>query len=191
MIGASTGGPRALLEVLSSLPAELPTGVVIAQHMPPGFTATLAERLDRHCALAAAEARDGDSVVPGRILVAPGGEQIRLERLAAGLAVRVEAGPKGLVHRPSVDYLFASAAEVCGARVVGVVLTGMGDDGAHGLRALRDAGARTLAESQETAVIFGMPKAAARDAEQVLPLSRIGPAIHDLCRQPPREVGRS
>jgi two-component system chemotaxis response regulator CheB len=180
-IGTSTGGPRALVEVLSRLPADFGAGVVIAQHMPAGFTHTLAERLDRRSPLRVAEARDGDAIAPGRVLIAPGGTQITVVRSGDGLVARVDTGPTSLLHHPSVDLLFRSVAEAAGERAVGVVLTGMGDDGARGLQAMRDAGARTLAESEATAVIYGMPRAASPAAERVLPLPEIGPALALLC----------
>ncbi len=181
VIGASTGGPRALVKVLSGLPAGFRAGVVVAQHMPAGFTETLAERLDRCSPLTVTEAKDGDPVRPATALIAPGGMQVALQRVDGEIVVRVDVGPPHLLHRPSVDRLFRSAAEVVGRRAVGVVLTGMGDDGAVGLAALRDAGGRTLAESEETAIIYGMPRSAARSAEQILPLPEIARALHFLC----------
>lgn len=181
VIGTSTGGPRALVEVLSTLPHGFGAGVVIAQHMPTGFTQTLAERLDRRSALEVREAKDGDRLAPGLALLAPGGTQITLRRDGGSLLTKVDSAPSPLLHRPSVDLLFSSAAEVVGSRAVGVVLTGMGDDGARGLQQMRDAGARTLAESAETAIIFGMPRAAAPAAEEVLPLHAIGPWLGALC----------
>jgi len=179
-IGASTGGPRALGEILTRLPGEFPVGIVIAQHMPAGFTTTLAERFDRRSALAVSEAADGGEVKPGSVLIAPGGRQITLIRKDGGMFVRVDDGPSNLLHRPSVDLLFGSAAEVVGARAIGVVLTGMGDDGARGLRILRDAGARTIAESRESAVIFGMPRAAAPAADLILPLREMSSCLTKL-----------
>lgn len=181
VIGASTGGPRALAEVLAELPPDFPCALVIAQHMPPGFTLTLADRLDRRCALQVREACDGDRIAPGNVLVSPGGAHVEIERRAGRLRLRVDSGPTDLIYRPSVDRLFRSAAEACGPRAVGVVLTGMGDDGSRGLAALRDAGGYTLAESEATAIIFGMPRAAAAAAERVLPLPRIAPFLATLC----------
>lgn len=181
VVGASTGGPRALVELLSRLPAGFAAGIVVAQHMPSGFTETLAERLDRCSPLRVAEARDRDPVRPATALLVPGGMQAALERVDGEILVRVDAGPGHLLHRPSVDRLFRSAAQVAGARTVGVVLTGMGDDGAVGLRAVRDAGGRTLAESEETAVIYGMPRSAAAAAERILPLQEIAAALRALC----------
>ncbi len=180
VIGASTGGPRALAELLPSLPAGFAAGVVVAQHMPAGFTETLAERLDRRAGLRITEAVDGDIVVPGRALIAAGGKQIRLERGADGsLFVRVWHEP-GVLHRPSVDLLFDSAAVVAGRRAVGVILTGMGSDGAAGLGRIREAGGRALAESAETAVIDGMPAAARLVAEHDYPLGKMAGALAEM-----------
>ncbi|HEV2131008.1 MAG TPA: chemotaxis response regulator protein-glutamate methylesterase [Longimicrobiaceae bacterium] len=180
-IGASTGGPRALSEILPQLPGDLGAGVVVAQHMPAGFTETLAERLNRRCALHVSEARDGDRVEPGRILIAPGRRQTTAERQAGGLVVRVSRDTEQSLHQPSADLLFASVARASGSRAVGIILTGMGEDGAQGLQLLQEAGAHTLVESQETAVIYGMPRAARPFAEQVLPLERIAPAVVEIC----------
>jgi two-component system chemotaxis response regulator CheB len=180
-IGASTGGPRALAELIPALPAGFAAGVVVAQHMPAGFTETLAERLNRSAALRVSEARDGDAVVPGVVLVAPGGRLMSVERGGDGsLSVRIWDEP-GHLHRPSVDVLFRSVARAAGARSVAVVLTGMGSDGAEGAALVRGAGGRTLVESAETAVIDGMPGAARAVAEQDLPLGRIAAALALLC----------
>jgi two-component system, chemotaxis family, protein-glutamate methylesterase/glutaminase len=179
-IGASTGGPRALSLLVPALPALLGAAVVVAQHMPAGFTSTLAERLDRQSRLSVAEARDGDRLVPGRVLVAPGGRQTAVERRGDGLFARVWTDDS-LPLRPCVDVLLSSVAEGVGARGVGVVLTGMGNDGAAGLARLRAAGGRTLVESAETAIIDGMPGAARGYAERSLPLERIAPALAQLC----------
>lgn len=180
VIGASTGGPRALADVICMLPSDYPIGLVIAQHMPPGFTRTLADRLDRKCGIEVREAEDGSEVRPALVLIAPGGKQSRIERRNGSLVVRVEPGTPELLHRPSVDLLFGSAAETVGDRAIGVILTGMGDDGCLGLKALREAGARTLAESEQTAVIYGMPRVAAQWAERTLRLNDIGPALATL-----------
>ncbi|HEX7242170.1 MAG TPA: chemotaxis-specific protein-glutamate methyltransferase CheB, partial [Longimicrobiaceae bacterium] len=181
-IGASTGGPRALTELIPALPAGLGAGVVVAQHIPPGFTETLAERIDRRSHVRVREARDGDPVLPGQVLFAPGGKQMSVVRENGALRVRVrDDDPAERLHRPSVDLLLESAAEAAGARAVGVVLTGMGSDGALGLQRIRAAGGRTLVESAETAVIDGMPHAARPHAEQDLPLDRIAPALAELC----------
>lgn len=179
-LGASTGGPRALASILFGLPQEFPAGIVVAQHMPPGFTRTLAERLDRRAAVTVREAADGDRVEPGVALIGVGGRQMTLAREREGLVVRIPTESDRLLHRPSVDVLFRSVAATSGDRAVAVVLTGMGQDGAEGLGAIRAAGGRTLAESEESAVIFGMPRAAAPHAERVLPLERLAPAVRDL-----------
>jgi two-component system, chemotaxis family, protein-glutamate methylesterase/glutaminase len=180
-VGTSTGGPRALVEFVSGFPADLDAGIVIAQHMPAGFTQTLAERLDRRSPLQVREARDGDVIAPGTALLAPGGTQMTVARVNGELVTRIDEAPSSLLHRPCVDLLFGSVAEVVGSRAVGVVLTGMGDDGAKGLAAMKAAGARTVAESEETAVIYGMPRAAAPSAEKILPLPEIAPYLSNLC----------
>jgi two-component system chemotaxis response regulator CheB len=180
VIGASTGGPRALAELVPALPAGLRAGVVVAQHMPGGFTETLAERLDRRSPLHVTEARDGDRVAPGSVLIAPGGCQAGLERTGGELRLRVWAD-RAQLHHPSVDVLLRTAARHAGPRAVGVVLTGMGSDGAAGLAEIREAGGRTLVESAETAVIDGMPGAARPHAERSLPLGQIAAALAQLC----------
>lgn len=179
-VGASTGGPRAITRLISDLPANFPAGIVIAQHMPPGFTGTLAERLDRRSRLTVREARDGDRVEPGVVLLGVGGRQLRVDRDGDGLLVRVPEEGEQFLHRPSVDYLFQSVAEAAGERAIGLVLTGMGQDGKEGLEAIRDAGGRTLVESEETAVIYGMPRAALPYAERSLPLDEIAPAVRGI-----------
>lgn len=162
-IGASTGGPPALAAVLGALSRACPP-IVIAQHMQAAFTPAFAARLDAQCALDVREARDGDVAQPGTALVAPGGRHLRLRRnlQAAGYAVEVWDGPAVGGHRPSVDVLFASVARVAGARALGILMTGMGTDGADGLGAMQTAGAATLAQSEESCVVFGMPRAALR-----------------------------
>jgi two-component system chemotaxis response regulator CheB len=180
VVGASTGGPRALAELLPALPAGFAAGIVVAQHMPAGFTWTLAERLDRRAGLRVSEATDCAPVLPGSALIAPGGKQIRLERGPDGaLRVRVWEEP-GLLHRPSVDLLFESAAKVAGRRAVGVILTGMGNDGAAGLARIREAGGGALTESAETAVIDGMPAAARAVAERDVPLGKMAHVLTEI-----------
>jgi two-component system chemotaxis response regulator CheB len=178
-IAASTGGPSALQAVVSALPAAFPAAVVIVQHIPRGFTRSLAERLDARSAIPVREARHGDAVEPGRVLLAPAGIHTRLVRSRAGVLISLEEEPSEALHRPSADVLMSSAAEVYGALAVGVVLTGMGSDGTEGLRAIRERGGLTLAEAEETCVIFGMPKAAieAGVIERTLPLDRIAAEI--------------
>ena len=180
LIGASTGGPRAIAEVLSHLPATLGAGVVIAQHMPAAFTRTFADRLDRSCALPVREAVDGDAILPGSVLVAPGGRQTSVERTLDGLVVRVSSGSGAYPFRPSIDHLFTTAA-AAHARAIAVVLTGMGTDGSRGIEPLRRTGALTIVESRETAVIYGMPRAVASLADHTLRLEKIGPALAALC----------
>lgn len=180
VIGASTGGPRALTAILSELPANFPAGIVVAQHMPPGFTGPLAQRLDRRCQIQVREAEDGARIDPGVAILGAGGRHVRVEREQDRLVARVRDGADGLIHRPSINLLFRSAVDAAGARVIGLVLTGMGEDGAVGLAAIRKAGGRTVVESEETAVIYGMPRAARKWAEQELPLDRIPGALMDL-----------
>jgi two-component system chemotaxis response regulator CheB len=173
-IGASTGGCEAITAVLTALPADAP-GAVVVIHMPEGFTKSFAARLDKTCAVRVSEAKDGDGVVPGHVLIAPGNFHTRVVRSGAFTAVKVEQGPPVNRHRPSVDVLFESCAHQLGPNAVGAILTGMGDDGARGLRAMRHAGAHTLAQDEATCVVFGMPKEAIAcgAVEEVLPLDRI------------------
>lgn len=181
-IGASTGGTESLRAVLERLPAGSP-GIVVVQHMPETFTGSFAKRLDALCALEVREAADGDAVIRGRVLIAPGNRHVLLHRSGARYVVEVKDGPLVSRHRPSVDVLFRSAARVAGANAVGVIMTGMGDDGAQGLLEMRKAGAHTIAEDESTCVVFGMPKEAiARGAaETVLPLDRIAEGILRAC----------
>jgi two-component system, chemotaxis family, protein-glutamate methylesterase/glutaminase len=167
--------------VLTGLPQVSP-GIVIVQHMPEKFTAAFAARLDGLCQLTVKEAENSDRVVQGRALIAPGGKHMLLRRSGAQYFVEVVDGPLINRHRPSVDALFRSVAKVAGANALGVIMTGMGDDGAAGLLAMRNAGARTLAQDEESCVVYGMPKeAVARGAvERSVPLSAIG---HEIVRQ--------
>ncbi len=155
-IGASTGGTEALRSVLSPLPKNVP-GIVIVQHMPPVFTASFAERLDSLCALEVKEAADGDSVHPGRVLIAPGDYHMKLIGRAGAYKVSITKGPKVCRHRPSAEVLFQTTAQVAGAHAMGVIMTGMGDDGATGLGVMRKQGAFTVAQDKESCVVFGMP----------------------------------
>jgi two-component system chemotaxis response regulator CheB len=177
-IGASTGGTRAVEQMLAALPPDTP-GTVITQHMPAGFTETFAERLDRVCAMEVREARDGDQIVPGLALVAPGGRHLLVQRSGARYAARIKDGPPVHHQRPSVDVLFGSVARAAGRNAVGVILTGMGADGARGLLEMREAGARTLAQDEASCVVFGMPKAAIEmdAAERVVPLDAMAGAV--------------
>jgi two-component system chemotaxis response regulator CheB len=158
-IGASTGGTEALREVLTALPADAP-GLVIVQHMPEHFTRAFAQRLDKLCQIRVQEARDGDRILPGHALIAPGNYHMRVNRNGAHYNVEVFMGEPVNRHRPSVDVLFQSCARHLGRNAIGVIMTGMGDDGARGLLAMRRAGSRTLAQDEASSVVFGMPNAA-------------------------------
>jgi two-component system chemotaxis response regulator CheB len=173
-LGASTGGTEALREVLEALPANAP-GVVVVQHMPENFTRAFAKRLNSLCEVDVKEAVDGDPVLRGHVLIAPGGKHLMLERQGARYHVSVRDGPLVSRHRPSVDVLFRSAARSAGSNAVGVIMTGMGDDGARGLLEMKQAGARTFAQDEATSIVFGMPKEAiARGAaDRVIPLGTI------------------
>ncbi len=177
-IGASAGGTEALREVLQSFPEDAPPALVV-QHMPEAFTTAFAARLDALCAVEVREAADGDLVVAGRVLLAPGNRHMMLRRSSGRYAVEVADGPLVSRHRPSVDVLFRSVAQAAGSRAVGAILTGMGDDGAQGLLEMRQAGARTIAQDEATCIVFGMPKEAiARGAvHEVVPLDRIGATV--------------
>ncbi|NUQ61646.1 MAG: chemotaxis response regulator protein-glutamate methylesterase [Pirellulales bacterium] len=182
-IGASTGGTEAIYDVLTALPADAP-GTVIVQHMPAGFTRSFARRLDGVCRVRVKEAQDGDRVLTGQALLAPGGYHMAVVRSGASYSVRVGLGEPVNRHRPSVDVLFKSAARYIGGNAVGVILTGMGADGASGLLAMRQAGARTIAEHESSCVVFGMPREAIAlgGAEEIVPLDRIPERIMALLR---------
>ncbi|HEX5580710.1 MAG TPA: chemotaxis response regulator protein-glutamate methylesterase [Gemmatimonadaceae bacterium] len=177
-IGASTGGTQAIERVLRSLPADAP-GTVIVQHMPEHFTAAFAKRLNGICPMEVREARDGDAVVPGVALIAPGNKHMVLQRSGARHVARIKDGPPVHHQRPAVDVLFQSVARGAGRNAVGVLLTGMGADGAKGLLAMREAGAHTIAQDEHTCVVFGMPKEAIKlgAAAEILPLPDVAAAI--------------
>lgn len=158
-LGASTGGTEALRRVLCALPKQAP-GTIITQHMPEGFTRSFAERLDGMCEIEVREAADGEWVVPGLALLAPGNKHMKLSRDGARYIVRVCEGPRVCRHRPSVEVLFESTAQYAGRNAIGVIMTGMGRDGARGLLSLRKAGAVTIAQDQASCVVFGMPREA-------------------------------
>jgi two-component system chemotaxis response regulator CheB len=177
-MGASTGGTEALAQILAALPTTCPP-LVIAQHMPAGFTAAFARRLDAICRIEVKEAEDGDPLVGGRALIAPGGRHLVVERAAGGYRARLLDGPLVSRHRPSIDVLFRSVTQSAGREAVGVLLTGMGDDGAAGLKELREAGAETIAQDEASCVVFGMPRAAIAlgAVGRVLSLSRMADAL--------------
>lgn len=180
-IGTSTGGTQALEEVLSSLPRVCP-GMVIVQHMPEKFTAAFAARLNTISRIEVREARSGDRVLPGRALIAPGGRHMTLQRSGAQYMVDVMDGPLVNRHRPSVDVLFRSVARHAGANALGIIMTGMGDDGAAGLLEMRTAGARTLAQDEDSCVVYGMPREALKRGavERSVPLATIAREIQAL-----------
>jgi two-component system chemotaxis response regulator CheB len=177
-IGASTGGPQAIEEVLKGLPANAP-GTVIVQHMPAYFTAAFAGRLNSICALQVHEARDGDPVVPGVVLIAPGNHHMLLQRSGTKYLARLKDGPPVHHQRPAVDVLFQSVANTAGRNALGVLLTGMGADGAKGLLAMRETGSYTIAQDERSSIVFGMPKEAIKlgAAQDILPLASISPVI--------------
>ena len=178
VIGASTGGTEAIRVFLQRCDADTPA-IVIVQHMPPGFTAALAERLDQDVTVRVLEAVHGEPLAPGVALIAPGDRHVVLRRTSNRLFVDVVDTPTVNRHRPSVDVLFNSAAISCGAQAVGVILTGMGDDGARGLKAMRDAGCETFAQDEASCVVYGMPREAVRlgAATHVLPLRALTNAV--------------
>jgi two-component system chemotaxis response regulator CheB len=183
-IGASTGGVKAIETVLKGLPADCP-GTLIVQHMPANFTKPFAARLDQECPMQVREAVDGDDLAPGLALVAPAGSHMLLTRSGARYLVRVKDGPRVHYQRPSVDVLFDSVATAAGANAVAALLTGMGSDGAKGLLAMREAGAYTIAEAEQSCVVYGMPKVAAEigAAAEVTPLPRVAGAILNALRK--------
>jgi two-component system chemotaxis response regulator CheB len=179
-IGASTGGTQALEAVLTQLPESV-TGIVIVQHMPADhkFMTMFAQRLDGICQMEIREAQNGDRVRPGRVLISPCAKHMLLKRSGSRFMVEIVDGPQVTRHKPSVDVLFRSAALYAGANALGILMTGMGDDGARGLKEMHDAGAQTVAQDEASCVVFGMPKEAIRlgAADQVLPLNQIPGAI--------------
>lgn len=180
-IGASTGGTEALKDVLMGLPRNAP-GTIVVQHMPANFTGPFAQRLNSLCAMEVREARNGDSITPGLVLIAPGDYHIVVRRSGSRYYVEIGNGEKVSGHRPSVDVLFNSVAKIAGANAIGVILTGMGGDGAKGLLAMRNAGARTIGQDEESCVVYGMPKVAYElgAVENQLPLSKIANVILTL-----------
>jgi len=186
-IGASTGGTKALRVLLQSFPPDMP-GTVVVQHMPETFTRAFADRLDELCAVTVKEASHNDLIQRGQVLIAPGNKHMMVRRRGARYCVEVRDGPLVSRHRPSVDVLFRSAARYAGAGAIGILMTGMGDDGAQGLLEMRQAGAHTVAEDESTCVVFGMPKEAIKRgaACAVRPLDRLLEEILPHCRRPER-----
>lgn len=182
-IGASTGGTEATKDVLVNLPADCPA-VVITQHMPPGFTKSYAARLDGLCKIRVKEAQDGERILPGHGYIAPGGMHLSVERSGANYIARVQDGEPVNRHKPSVEVLFHSAARVVGPNALGIMLTGMGADGAKAMKVMKDAGSYNFVQDEATCVVFGMPREAiaAGAADEVLPLSQIAPRLIERLR---------
>lgn len=183
VVGASTGGTEALSLFLQALPLDSP-GIVIVQHMPENFTTAFAQRLDSICQVSVKEAVNNDTVVPGRALIAPGNKHTLLKRSGARYYVEVKDGPLVCRHRPSVDVLFRSASRYGGKNIIGVIMTGMGDDGARGMKEMKNLGARTIAQDEQSCVVFGMPNEAIKQGgvDMVLPLNRIAYEVIKLTK---------
>jgi len=183
VVGASTGGTEALRVFLEAMPADAP-GIVIVQHMPENFTKAFAKRLDGICRISIKEAENNDTVIRGRTLIAPGNHHLLLKRSGARYFVEIKDGPLVSRHRPSVDVLFRSSARYAGKNAVGVIMTGMGDDGARGMSEMKEAGAYNIAQDEATSVVFGMPNEAIKrgGVDKVLPLEKIAGEIIKLCQ---------
>ena len=193
-IGVSTGGPQALEYVLSQLPGDFPGTITVVQHMPDGFTDMFARRLDEVCPLRVKEAQSGDLLQPGRVLICPGSRHLKVKRLPLGEIVVLSDEPRVNGHRPSADVLLRSVAEEFKTKAVGVLMTGMGDDGAEGLGAIKKEGGMTIAQSEESCVVYGMPKAAIERgyAIRVVGLDVMGATLQAVCgRHPGMDVGDS
>lgn len=178
VIGSSTGGTQALEQILTALPADAP-GIAITQHMPEKFTAMYADRMNQACAVQVREARDGDRLERGLVLIAPGGRHLHLRKAGGQYYAVVSDGPPVNRHRPSVDVLFKSTAECAGRDALAIILTGMGDDGARGMKLMHDSGARTIAQNEASCVVFGMPNEAIKlgGVDDILPLDQVAQAI--------------
>jgi two-component system chemotaxis response regulator CheB len=182
-IGISTGGPNALQYLLAELPGNFPGSIVVVQHMPEGFTEMFARRLNECCAIDVKEAQSGDLLIAGRALICPGNRHIKVRRMPMGNIVVLSDEPRVNGHRPSVDVLFRSVATEFASRAIGVLMTGMGDDGAYGLGLLKSAGALTIAQSEDSCVVYGMPKAAIERgyATRVVPLDMMANTLTIQC----------
>jgi len=178
-IGCSTGGPQALQQVLTQLPSDFPGAVIVAQHMPKFFTKSFAERLNQLCALEVREAQEGDEVKPGTVLLGPGGQHMTLERHGTKVMIHVSEQPAHLPYRPSVDLMMQSSAKIFGPKVLGVVMTGMGQDGLEGVRTIKTHGGNVLAQDEDSSIVYGMPKAVGESgcADKVVPLTRMAHEI--------------
>jgi two-component system, chemotaxis family, protein-glutamate methylesterase/glutaminase len=174
LIGASTGGPNALQTVMADMPGDLPVGILIVQHMPPAFTGQLAARLNKISQMEVREARDGDSIKAGLALIAPGDRHLLIRQIGA---VSLAEEPATSLHRPSVDILMHSGAQTYGRHALGVILTGMGDDGAVGVAALKDCGGTIIAQDEASSIVYGMPRAVAHLADSICPLPEVAAAI--------------
>jgi len=175
-IGTSTGGPKALQQILPMLPADLPVGILIVQHMPPGFTGPFARRLDRLCKITVREAEHGDRITPGTVLIAPAGQHATVTRPSPSeLSIRLSSSPLGALHIPSVDVTMLSVAETCRALSMGIIMTGMGSDGLQGMKAIAHQGGLTLGQDQSSSVVYGMPRSCAEAGilQRVVPLAAI------------------
>jgi two-component system chemotaxis response regulator CheB len=182
-IGISTGGPQALEYLLSQLPADFPGAIVVVQHMPEGFTEMFAKRLDELCSLRVREAQSGDALQPGQVLICPGSRHLKVKRMPLGDIAILSDEPRVNGHRPSADVLFRSVAEEFHGQAVGVLMTGMGDDGAEGLGAIKQAGGITIAQSEDSCVVYGMPKAAIERgyAQRVVALDVMSATLQSIC----------
>jgi two-component system chemotaxis response regulator CheB len=190
-IGISTGGPNALQYMLTQLPGDFPGSIVVVQHMPEGFTEMFSRRLDESCAIDVKEAQSGDLLIAGRALICPGDRHIKVRRMPLGNTVVLSDEDRINGHRPSVDVLFRSVAAEFGSRSVGMIMTGMGDDGAEGLGLMKDAGALTIAQSEDSCTVFGMPKAAIERgyAMRVVPLDMMANTLTMQCN--PEKIARA
>ena len=192
-IGVSTGGPQAMEYLLSQLPADFPGSIVVVQHMPDGFTDMFARRLDEVCPLRVKEAQSGDVLQPGRVLICPGSRHLKVKRLPLGDIAVLSDEPRVNGHRPSADVLLRSVAEEFKTQAIGVIMTGMGDDGAEGLGAVKREGGMTIAQSEESCVVYGMPKAAVERgyATRVVGLDVLGATLQAICGRNADSAGRA